>query len=128
MNNRGGYVAWPLPDEPQVIKATPAAAQKCQPRMRLKTEQEAGVLPGAHFVLKHYGGQNVRLVGQGWAWDEDVVEFSDGFQATVSAFWLIGIGKGHEWIDTGGMLRSYCKHCDAVGEWDRATCQYVAKA
>jgi hypothetical protein len=31
----------------------------------------------------------------------------------------------HEWIDTGGMLRSYCRRCDCKGNWDHKKQVYV---
>lgn len=32
----------------------------------------------------------------------------------------------HTWVDTG-LIKSFCKLCDAEGEWCRQTCKYVLK-
>lgn len=29
----------------------------------------------------------------------------------------------HKWVNTG-TLKSFCKHCDADGEWDSEKCEY----
>lgn len=31
----------------------------------------------------------------------------------------------HEWVDTG-LIRTFCKHCEAKGEWCRRRGEYVS--
>jgi hypothetical protein len=40
--------------------------------------------------------------------------------------WNRCANNGHDWVDTG-LIKSYCRVCDAEGEWCRQKCAYVVK-
>ena len=43
-----------------------------------------------------------------------------------SEYGSYGVMCSHEFVNTG-TLKSYCKHCNVDGEWDKIECKYVEK-
>jgi hypothetical protein len=130
--SQGRYGSPPPKPEPQVIKATPAAAQKCPPRLRLLTHEEYAVLVGRTGlqmprVLDRWAGAHVMALDFDSTGDWVYVECQDGQRYDLPREWIRETGGAHEFPNTG-LNKSWCKCCGEVGHWDWTTQTYSAKA
>lgn len=97
---------------------------RCKLRFRVRTPAEMAIVdPEPWHVV--YGGRSTEkiLVHTHYMEMTELVFPDDSISLTPEYFERI---VQHDWIDTDGMLRSYCKCCDARGEWDRNLMAYVA--
>lgn len=102
----------PFLKEMKIIKADTSTKPKCSLLYRIKTCAELGIdEPALAMLGGKIGKPGLRAYGMmHLTIDRDVMQ--------LPIEWLIPVPQ-HQWIDTGGMLKSYCKHCDATGVWDR---------
>lgn len=108
--------------------AQPAPARKgrCKTVYRLKTPAEMGITDPDPWHVMFGGRTTTKVLLSIYSPSGDLIELvfpEDQISVTADYYETFA---DHEWLDTDGMLRSYCKHCDARGEWNRAKLAYVA--
>ncbi len=58
-------------------------------------------------------------------WVSDTIDFGHGIdEIPIGSIISYKLCQNHTWIDTGGLMISYCRTCDAKGAWDRVESNY----
>ncbi len=92
---------------------------------------------GPHLILGDVdSGPGLTLTGQWTTWGASLYPYivdlagPEVLLAAPAPTWgppTSRVCNSHDWIDTGGLMRSYCRFCDAVGVWDRSSLSYVER-